>query len=745
MLPHLGLVLGRAELFYEDHRRFTLPTAELASEALCHGRLPGWNPFAGVGRPLLADRPTLALYPGMALACVLPPNQAIAVLLVFQLALLAAGLCGLLLELGVRPPIAVGAGAAFALCGPAASWMSSAPCLVTLSFFPWVLLAAHRMGRRSGLGPAVGLGAAIGLGTLGGDVPGALVQAAVALALVLAVGGWRRTGPWLLGAGALAVVIGAATWVPLAWYEGLADRAGRWSMNPIELVGLLVPNPLGLPLSENTFWAFAWLGEPRLFVHSYYFGALLAGFGLAGAIGLRRECFFAAAAISALVLLILATGATTPLWAVLQVVFRYARYPSQIAPAALLLIAVLGAVTLSRALERLATGLWLTVAIGAVVAVGALAGPSLQSVFAGRAGALPEQVTLAAEQLRAGAIVAIALTSLAALTFLLARRYPRRFGPRAALVLGAVLVTDGLVAGTELWWIVDQPLGVGPPPWVPERPGPGARVLRTAEIGTVSLHRDLTGYLREAMRQERLLIPRSNATRRIGVLEGHGLALYHEDPLAVVEVTGIDVVVMPPGRPPRWVARGLSEARLVPVRSLYEGGVVLRPTQALPRAYTATAYQVVARDAELARIAQGGYRQGPVITDGEALEDGRLVTRSTSLVLKEVPSRPGAIQTVPFGAWSTESMRFELDRAEPSLLVVTDAFIAGWRATVDGQPAPMLRANGMGRAVPVPGGRHLVEMWFDVLFLRAAVLASVLGLLAALAAALVVARRPVRL
>jgi len=39
-----------------------------------------------------------------------------------------------------------------------------------------------------------------------------------------------------------------------------------------------------------------------------------------------------------------------------------------------------------------------------------------------------------------------------------------------------------------------------------------------------------------------------------------------------------------------------------------------------------------------------------------------------------------------------------------------DAYDPGWRATLDGGAAPLLRANVAFRAVPVPAGRHEVEL-----------------------------------
>jgi hypothetical protein len=49
----------------------------------------------------------------------------------------------------------------------------------------------------------------------------------------------------------------------------------------------------------------------------------------------------------------------------------------------------------------------------------------------------------------------------------------------------------------------------------------------------------------------------------------------------------------------------------------------------------------------------------------------------------------------------------------PGLLVLADTFAPGWKATVDGQAAPILRANGLFRAIAVLEGPHVIEMRYQ--------------------------------
>jgi hypothetical protein len=55
----------------------------------------------------------------------------------------------------------------------------------------------------------------------------------------------------------------------------------------------------------------------------------------------------------------------------------------------------------------------------------------------------------------------------------------------------------------------------------------------------------------------------------------------------------------------------------------------------------------------------------------------------------------------------------EVEAAEPSLVVVAQTWYHNWRAYVDGQPAPLLRANCAFQAFQVPAGQHHVRLAYE--------------------------------
>jgi hypothetical protein len=83
------------------------------------------------------------------------------------------------------------------------------------------------------------------------------------------------------------------------------------------------------------------------------------------------------------------------------------------------------------------------------------------------------------------------------------------------------------------------------------------------------------------------------------------------------------------------------------------------------------------------------------------------------------------------------SLKIRSCAAREGYLVLSDRYSDGWTATVDGAPAPVLRAEYMFRAVAVPQGEHRVEFRYRPASVRIGLLTSLAGL--AVAAALLIA------
>ncbi len=105
---------------------------------------------------------------------------------------------------------------------------------------------------------------------------------------------------------------------------------------------------------------------------------------------------------------------------------------------------------------------------------------------------------------------------------------------------------------------------------------------------------------------------------------------------------------------------------------------------------------------------------------------------ATTVVLEEGQSldiNPNSTLAILRYDPDTVTIAVETDR--PGYLVLPDAYYPGWQATVDGQLAPIQRANYAFRAVYVPTGEHTVQFSFEPVIWTVGLLVSgvtVLGL-----------------
>lgn len=140
-----------------------------------------------------------------------------------------------------------------------------------------------------------------------------------------------------------------------------------------------------------------------------------------------------------------------------------------------------------------------------------------------------------------------------------------------------------------------------------------------------------------------------------------------------------------------------------------------------PRASLVTRWEVVDRAVEaLKAVLAPGFDPGSVA------------------VLEEEPGIESTVPadgTVTYREVEPEDVRMAVDAAAPSVVLVRNNWDEGWSATVDGRPAPVLRADYFRQAVPVPAGRHEVRLTYRDPWIGRGLLASGLAWLV-LAAAL---------
>ena len=91
-----------------------------------------------------------------------------------------------------------------------------------------------------------------------------------------------------------------------------------------------------------------------------------------------------------------------------------------------------------------------------------------------------------------------------------------------------------------------------------------------------------------------------------------------------------------------------------------------------------------------------------------------------TVVLMQNHAHPPAAETPPSAidaavsilAYSENEIRLAARAARPGYLVLSEVWYPGWRATVNGAHAPVLRANYTLRALPVPAGELTIRLWY---------------------------------
>jgi hypothetical protein len=738
-----------------------------------------WNPYISFGQPLLGNPHVQVLYPFTWLNLLLPPWSVYTVFVVAHAAFAGAGLYFLAQRLGLSRAAALVAAACWIASGPFVSLANMWIQLGGASWIPWVLLAAsHALGSRRAR-PAALLGGTIALQLFAGSPDMSLLTVGVVAAWTL----WSlrpRTpgGPPDLralavsvAAGFFALALSAALWLPALaltrqgerWSLESASRA-VWSVHPAGLAETVAPVPftdlpIGTALRERLYDG----GVPL--VHALYLGlpalALVAA-GLAGPAPRARP--FALAVLAAATLF--ALGRHTPVYEVAVALvppLRLLRFPSKAMALVAFAWALLAGVGFERWRGADATPRprWRWAAIGPVAVLTA-AVAALSAVFRWRPGLLapallPEAILSARwTDALAPASRHLALTALLAAGVVVAgvlRRGSSRPPTTLAALVAGLGVLDLALAGVRVNPTVPVEFYKFRPPVLDE--------LRQDDLSRLYVYRYPFASAASAAGSpapDPYRLERYPAGLSLDAGRTLAARLYLTPPVGGCwDLFGSyepDLIGLYPAHVARLV-RWMEESEGTPAyaRFLRLGAVryvsALRRHGGFEELEARGAYaSLLARPILLLEVPATRPRTYAVGTarraDGD--EARRLMTDprfdpAREVVLPDVaqeasPAFSGQSRIVDF---RPDRVRIEAQLSEPGLVVLVDAYDPGWKVSVDGRPAALLRANTAFRAVQVPAGTHVIDQVYRPWPVVGGLLSS--GVAALLGAA-VVLRRP---
>jgi membrane protein YfhO len=754
--------LAGGVFFQRDIHAYWQPQVETLVRVVAEGASPLWDPYEGFGLPLLADPSHQVLYPPTWLNFLLLPPTVYKVLVFGHAWAAAVGTFLLARAAGLSRLSAMVSAAAWAASGPLLSAVSVHHHFMGAAWIPWILLGLERLLQAPSRGRAIAL-ALLAAGQVFAGSGDMAVLAAAAAALRLLTEAWRRRRDaasllpvaGLLGLAVLvALGLSAAQWMPtLDVFRGTTRHSMApgtnlfWSVHPWGLAELILPRAFAdLPLSHAVRAILFESREP--FLSSLYLGVVPAV--VVAACGLprsdRRAFYLAGLGL----LLVASLGKHAPLVPLVArlPVLSMLRYPVK----AMILASLFWSLLLGLAIEQ-AGQPWTpaqrrrarVVAVATtIVAVGAVALARFLVAHAEALGAPlsapPGWRTAAYEPLAAKLQLAAGLCALAAL-LVVWRSLAERSHPALPALIGLLAAADLAFAGRSVNPVAPRELLAHVPPIVKAMAAePGEHRVFSASPSMPTLNQGLVrgpaGWRPEWSYalglQESLQAPIGS---RWGFRGSYDADFTGMAPLAAAQLSSVmeqnrsnalglrllqmagvtDVVALDRRTPP-----GLAPVAEFPSVFAEPIRLLRVPTPAAPVRLLGRARHVAA-GAAVDLIAGGAVDPAEelLVEDEGADEDA--------------PGFAGSVRVLRSRA---DALTAETDASQPGWLTVTGAFAPGWRARIDGLTAPVVRANGVFRAVRVPAGRHLVDLRY-----RPPAFASGAGLsLASAAAAAVLAR-----
>lgn len=668
------------------------------------GQLPLWNPYLASGLPLWANPQIGVLYPPNWLLLVLPLGFGLSLLSALHIYLLGLGAFALARQLGRSAVASLLAAFVLSYSGFVVVRVADGhPNFVaTLSWTPWLLFALQRSTRRGTMRAGLLAGVPFALMVLAGNPGGAYLIGLLVGVWTLAQVAWPIDAAhrWLplqqlALAGMAAGVLAAGQLLPTLELIALSVRssadyafASQFSLPLPHLVSLLVPEFFGAPHLTG-YW-----GEGRHTEFILYPGLvalLLLALAVRHGLHLREVRLWLAIAVVGLLLALGPLGGLHPLAFQLVPGFGLIRAPVRFAWWGLVGVALLAAWATDHVLgrpARVTVPAWLAggPALGYV-------GAAVLALLAYTLAPTPDDARAyhAAAGLLRGAVV------LGALTLLLLAQPRLKQGVVAALLVALVAV--------DLWSY-------------------GQPQLRLTSKASHTTAWDEAALLIES---DGVAPPRVLTWGMFLFYQNEGMdaglaSAWAYDPLLLADYD--------------WFAGSVADPRattfdvLAIDYLLLKNNVAFEPDESLTALGTAGDFTLFRRERALPRawlapqsrsVADLGAAIGAIHAPG-------FDARTEALVAPGVACS-GAGGEARVVAYSPNAVTVRAGGS--GLLVLAEVDYPGWRVTVDGRPADLLRVNGVLRGVCLPDeGSHEVVFAFRPPLIYGGLAVSAAGLVA---------------
>jgi membrane protein YfhO len=715
--------------------------------SVASGVFPLWDPYPANGQPAVSD----ALYqlfhlPSLAIRLLLPELVAYNLWVALPVPLSALGMYVFLRRHATGWAAAFGA-LAYGLSGTMVSSTNFPNLSWSVAAVPFVFWALDRLIERRTAGSTAVFAVVIALQALAGEPVTLATTLAIAGAYAaLPEGRWRQPGIAALAAlGEVAgLLLSAVQYLPLLEASRHSMRAVTvdvdfWAFHPLALLELAVPHFFGDFFHSNlreTGWMLALNSGRDPFYYSMYIGVPVAMLAAVAAVSRRPRTLFWTLVV--VVCAVASLGSYTPAYPLLRQLvpaLRTFRFPVKYLSLSAFALAVLAAFAFEWLVEgtaprRATRGVVAASCVLALLAYGVVAWVLLAPALPihafyelARWAHVPKPVQGAEFVLyRARPLLTALMLKLLCAAFLLWVAASMRRERRLALaVFGAIAVVDLLASNAGINPTIDASL-IATPAWAQQiAPGTHERVYVGGR---------LEGYVNttdvDAPRYARYLDEYNELEQRYLIINQFML---HPSGIRVRESMSYDLPVLWPtefAKAGGWFQIAPRADRLRYLRRVGTRYVIL-PTPPYPGA--APLAQLVGAEQQHLYDAFPDARRTYVVGDAllpppgvRSVIDwqiqGMFQARydpARGILVGEPPPPATGMPGAPAPP-SAEFVEDGLDRVvvraglpADGYLVLLDTYNPDWHADVDGTPAPLIRANGLFRAVHVARGTHVVR------------------------------------